>query len=118
LENKKEVTTEELEDNLTLYFDGLLSGLSKVDSTKFTKSKIEFKQNQDTKDNVDFIGTLDIFDGFATQEQLTLNGRVYSSYCEEKDQLILLFRFSPLAFEHSIWDKLRTVKVRSTVCEE
>jgi hypothetical protein len=71
----------------------------------------------DPNDDVAFTGKLKIFDGFATQEPLTLNVRIYSNYCEENDQLILLFRFSPLAFDHPIWDKLRTVKVRETVCE-
>ena len=117
LENKQAVTAEELEDNLKLYFDGLIGGLSRVDTLKLTQATTQFQRSLDPNDDVAFTGKLNIFDGFATQEPLTLNARIYSDYCEESDQLILLFRFSPLAFDHPIWDKLRTVKVREMVCE-
>lgn len=118
LENKKQITAEELETNLALYFDGLMSVSSRVDTTKLIDSTIDFERNEDPEDRVDFTGKLNIFDGFATQEPITLNARIYSDYCTEKEQLIVLFRFSPLAFDHEIWEKLRTVKVRSTVCEK
>jgi tetratricopeptide (TPR) repeat protein len=117
LDNKQEVTAEELATNLTLYFDGLIGGLSRVDKTKLTKARVDFQRNNDVSDSVTFTGKLDIFDGFATQTPITLNARIYSEYCEETNQLILLFRFSPQALNHPIWEKLRTVKVRSTVCE-
>jgi len=118
LEDKETVTAKELEDNLTLYFDGLIGGLSRVDTAKLTKASVQFQRNEDPTDSVLFTGKLNIFDGFATQEPLTLNARIYSDYCEEKDQLILLFRFSPQAYDHPVWDLLRTVEVRSSVCEE
>ena len=118
LENKQAVTAEELEINLKLYFDGLIGGLSRTDQSKLTKTTAAFKPNTDPTDSTAFTGSLTIFDGFVTQEPLTLNARIYAEYCAEKDQLILLFRFSPLGYDHAIWDKLRTVKVRATVCEE
>jgi hypothetical protein len=118
LDNKQNITVNELETNLKLYFDGLIGGLSKVDQVKLTEAETHFQANVDPKDSVSFTGKLNIFDGFATQEPIMLNARIYSSYCKEKDQLILLFRFSPQEFDHPIWDKLRTVKVRSNVCEE
>ena len=118
LDNKQEVTAKELETNLELYFDGLIGGLSRVDTTKLTKATTHFERSVALDDSVTFTGKLNIFDGFAAQKPLTLNARIYSDYCEKKDQLILLFRFSPLPFDHPIWDKLRTVNVRSTVCEK
>ena len=118
LDNKQAVTAQELETNLKLYFDGLIGGLSRVDKSKLTEATMQFKRNTDSKDTVTFTGKLNIFDGFATQEPITLNARIYSNYCSEKNQLILLFRFSPQPFNHPVWDKLRTVKVRSTVCEK
>lgn len=112
LENKQAVTAEELEENLTLYFDGLIGGLSRTDQSKLTKTTVSFKPNTDPTDSVAFTGSLTIFDGFVTQEPLTLNARIYADYCADKDQLILLFRFSPLGYDHAVWEKLRTVKVR------
>jgi hypothetical protein len=90
----------------------LIGGLSRTDQTKLTKTSAEFKPDTDPTDGTAYTGSLTIFDGFATQEPLTLNARIYTTYCAEKDQLILLFRFSPQAYDHSIWDKLRMVKLR------
>lgn len=118
LDGKQEITAQELEKNLKLYFDGLIGGSSRTDKTKLTEATTQFQLNEDPTDSVTFTGRLNIFDGFATQKPLDLNARIYSSYCEAKDQLILLFRFSPQAFDHPVWDKLRTVKVRATICEE
>jgi tetratricopeptide (TPR) repeat protein len=118
LDNTEAVTAKDLEDNLKLYFDGLIGGLSRVDTLKLTQARTQFKRNTDPNDSVAFTGDLNIFDGFATQEPLHLNARIYSNYCQEKDQLILLFRFSPQEFNHPVWDTLRTVEVRSSVCWE
>ena len=118
LDNKQAVTANELETNLKLYFDGLIGGLSRVDTSKLIEATTQFQRNVDLKDSVDFTGKLTIFDGFATQKPLNLNARIFSNYCTEREKLILLFQFSPLEYDHPIWDKLRTVEVRSTVCEK
>ena len=117
LENKKEITAEELERNLSLYFDGLMSVVSGKDASELMASTIDFEKNTTLSDSVNFTGTLNIYDAFATKEPITLNARVYSRHCDVKEQLVVLFRFSPKAYDHTIWEKLRTVKVRSTVCE-
>lgn len=115
IENETAVTVEELEANLELYFDGLNDDVSE-DEMIYTSA--HFETNSDPKDSVTFTGKVKLFDHFATNEELNLNARIYSSYCEENQKLILLFRFSPLDFDQPIWDKLRTVGVRETVCEE
>ncbi|MFT6922756.1 MAG: tetratricopeptide (TPR) repeat protein [Crocinitomicaceae bacterium] len=118
LDNKKATTANELEATLKPYFDGLMKVVNDDKEAEMIKTIAHFQKNNSLEDSVDFIGTLTIFDAFATNKPLNLNARVFSNYCEEKGKLILLFQFSPLGFGEPIWDKLRTVKVRSTVCEK
>lgn len=117
IENKKEVTAFELEENLKLYFDGLMEGVQHDSTIVMNKTEVHFKRNTIARDNVDFVGDLTIFDAFATDSALTLNARIHTSYCEKDKKITLLFRFSPKDFNHPIWEKLRTVKLRSPVCE-
>jgi tetratricopeptide (TPR) repeat protein len=118
LDNKKATTANELEATLKPYFDGLMKVVNDDKEVEMIKTIAHFQKNNSLEDNVDFTGKLTIFDAFATNEPLNLNARVFSNYCEEKGKLILLFQFSPLGFSEHVWDKLRTVKVRSTVCEK
>jgi tetratricopeptide (TPR) repeat protein len=118
LENKKSVTPGELEANLKLYFDGLMDGVNKNKDAVINKTTVDFNLNTNTKDSVYITGELTIFDAFATNKPLKLNARIFSNYCEQTEKLILLFQFSPQEFKHPVWDKLRTVKVRESVCEE
>ncbi|MFT6243427.1 MAG: tetratricopeptide (TPR) repeat protein [Salibacteraceae bacterium] len=118
LDNKKAITASELESTLKPYFDGLMKVVNDDEDAEMIKTIAHFQKNNSLEDNVDFTGKLTIFDAFATNKPLNLNARVFSNYCEEKGKLILLFQFSPLGFSEPVWDKLRTVKVRSTVCEK
>lgn len=118
LDNKKAFTARELEATLKPYFDGLMNVVNDDKEAEMIKTTAHFQKNNSPKDSVDFTGTLTIFDAFATNKPLNLNARVFSNYCEEKGKLVVLFQFSPLAFNEPVWDKLRTVTVRSTVCEE
>ena len=118
LDNKKKVTASELESTLKQYFDGLMGVVKDDKEAEIIQTSAQFEKNTYAQDSADFIGELTIFDGFATNKALKLNAKIYSNYCEEKEQLILLFRFSPREFNQPIWAKLATVAVRSTVCEE
>ncbi len=118
LDNKKAITASELESTLKPYFDGLMKVVNDDENAEMIKTTANFQKSTSPEDNVDFTGKLTIFDAFATNKPLNLNARVFSNYCEEKGKLVVLFQFSPLGFDAPVWDKLRTVKVRSTVCEE
>lgn len=116
LDNKKEMSPSELEISLKHYFDGLAE--SDDDEEEIPKTTAKFEWNSNPKDSATIVGKLQIFDRFATNEILDLNAKIYSSYCEDRQKLILLFRFSPLEEGHPIWEKLASVKLRSTICEE
>ena len=118
LDNKKEITPGELERTLKRYFDGLMGVVNDDKEAEMIKTKASFKKNINPFEKADLIGELTIFDAFATNDALTLNAKMFSNYCEDRGKLILHFQFSPQEFEHSVWDLLRTVKIRETVCEE
>lgn len=118
LDNKKEISPAEMEMTLRIYFDGLAGVVNENKDLKINKTSASFQLNPNPEDEVYMTGKLTVFDAFATKKPLDLNARIYSTYCEEREKLILLFRISPLDYDHEIWDKLRTVKLRSSVCEK
>ena len=107
-----ELTKAELENNLQLYFDGLMRVVNK--NKDFVPPKSIAKVEQDA---AQFRGTIDIFDAFVTNEAMTLQVVAEREYCPEKQQSILVFKFSPQGFEHEIWDTLKKIKLRDGFCE-
>lgn len=107
-----ELTKAELENNLQLYFDGLMRVVNK--NKDFVPPKSIAKVEQDA---AQFRGTIDIFDAFVTNEAMTLQVVAEREYCPEKQQSILVFKFSPKGFEHEIWDTLKKIKLRDGFCE-
>ncbi len=118
LENQDEVTPKELEKTLKLYFDGLMEVVNKNPEAKIKPTRARFHLNKNPSDSIFVSGSLTIFDAFATQQPLDLNARVYSKFCSGDGKRILLFRFSPKPFDHAVWELLRTVRLRETVCEQ
>jgi hypothetical protein len=108
------ITTKVIEDNLTLYFDGLLN-ISQKDSTvtKLPSTVLLVP----TKGLEHFTGKLRIFDRFRTNKMITLNLLAQQYYCEKEQQTVIVFRFSPKNFDHQIWDKVNGVILRKNVCE-
>lgn len=107
-----DLTKEKLENNLAQYFDGLMRVVNKNKDLVPPKSIAEVKQ-----DGAQFRGTIEIFDAFVTDEAMTLQVVVEKQYCTEKQQSILVFKFSPKAFQHEIWDTLEKIKLRAGFCE-
>jgi len=106
------LTKEKLENNLAQYFDGLMRVVNKNKDLVPPKSIAEVKQ-----DGAQFRGTIEIFDAFVTNEVMTLQVVAEREYCPEKQQSILVFKFSPKDFEHEIWDTLKKIKLRDGFCE-
>lgn len=107
-----DLTKEKLENNLAQYFDGLMRVVNKNKDLVPPKSIAKVKQ-----DGAQFRGTIEIFDAFVTNEAMTLQVVVEKQYCAEKQQSILVFKFSPKAFQHEIWDTLEKIKLRDDFCE-
>ncbi len=95
-----ELSAKKLEIELEKYFDGLMN------NDKF-KSKAFFEKiNEST-----YVGKVLTFDGFTTQEQVTLNIIVDYSYCNIQNMHHVLFSISPQNPDHQIWKKIKNISI-------
>lgn len=109
-------TEDELENNLKLYYDGLMNSVNRDESID---PKITVVQLRATNpNNHRFIGTVEVFDAFITKKPLVLNIIVDYDYCEAKKTSQILFRISPKSFDNEIWTALESAKFRDEVCEK
>jgi len=113
IDSTVEITTSELEKNMTLYFDGLMTSRNRIEhfDPKITVAKFE-----KTAGNT-FRGTVQIYDAFTTKKTLLLNVSVDCHYCESKKATQILFKFSPKGFNHEVWEVMKMAKFQDDICE-
>lgn len=102
------ITERELEDNLQLYFDGLMG---------WQHTNAVLLKTDDAADFSKYRGKIKTFDAFFSKKTMTLNVSVEVRYCSQRKKSVVFFRFSPQVFEHEIWQKLNAVTLRSPECE-
>lgn len=100
----KELTSNNLENDIEMYFNGLMN--YQYSTALFFK-----------KDFSKYIGKLKTFDALITKKSISLNVTVDFSYCEYNKKTFITFKFSPQEFGEKIWDKLEKVKLRNDYCE-
>ncbi len=107
-----EMTVQELEQNMKLYFDGLMTS---VNRDKTINPKITLAKFSKTTKNT-FTGTVQVYDAFKTKKPLLLHVLVQSTYCESKKMSQILFQFSPKEFNHEVWEVMKKAKFQNKVC--
>ncbi len=110
-------TVNMLESNMRLYYDGLMTAVNKDKDFTIPKSTILFVKSEENNDEARFVGKMKVYDSFFTKKTITLHVKVDSFYCESQKRYLVFFRVSSKAFENSIWDKLKTVKLSSDACD-
>lgn len=113
---KTKPTTIFFEDNLKLYFDGLMNAVNQDTSITIPKTKTFFKEKEHKKAITSFKGTVETYDAFRTKKMMTLNVTIESYYCKKTKKFIPLFRFSPKDFKHKAWESLNQVTLRANIC--
>lgn len=108
LDNDATITPEKLQDNVQVYFDGLMTLVAK-DKTKVTKTNALFIELPDNKK--EYIGKIKLYDSFFTEEEITLNAKATLSHCNTTNKDIILFRFTLDALDKGQWTALDKVKV-------
>ena len=112
------LTAHELENNIQLYFDGLMGINLKSNNEGNIQSTNAIFIKKETSDGISqYIGKVKTFDTRFTRKPMTLNVLVEQYYCEQKVRSIILFRFSPQAFGNDVWHTLSMVKRRANSCE-
>ncbi len=109
-----EITIDELQTNLEAYYDGLMT--PNHWSQEFPKPKLELFELIKSKTSTEFKGQLTIFDGFHTGQMVTLNILGRQQLCEVTGKSIIVFKFSPKAYNDSIWKELNKIKLKDNVC--
>lgn len=110
------ITEKELENNLQIYFDGLMNAVNK-DKEKVVPSTVALFIKKDGVNNrADFIGKVRVYDAFRTKKIMTLNLLVTQFYCETEKKSIIVFRFSPKEFGDDVWQQLEGVNIRENIC--
>ena len=102
-----------LENELQLYFDGLMNVVNKDKDFEVPKSTIVFVKSLEEK----YKGKVRLYNAFHTKRMMTLNSLVNIFYCEEQGKTLVLFRFSPSDFDSEIWKTLLTIQLKQNSCD-
>ncbi len=115
----KPLTETDMEINLQYYFDGLLTiDLARTDLTILQKTSAIFIQKETSSEDMFYTGKIKTYETRFTKKPMTLHVQAEQHYCEQTEETIILFRFSPKGFEHTIWSKLAEVTLRHDMCDE
>jgi len=108
---------ETLEANIKLYYDGIMTAVNKKKDFTVPKTTVSFVKSNDNAKDIDYKGTIEVYDSFNTENMLTLNVSVKVFYCENKESTTVVFRLSPQKFGHKIWERFNDVKLKSNLCD-
>lgn len=111
-------TAEFFEDNLKLYYDGLMKVVNEDTKLKIQKTKATFSERKTKKGITYFKGIVETYDAFTTKKMITLNVTIENHYCKKTKKYIPFFRFSPKDFTHKIWTELQKLKLQKNICNE
>jgi len=117
IEGNEMLTTNELEANLQIYFDGLMKVVNKDKNIVLPNTIAQFHKKENANNISKFTGTIKIYDAFVTKKIIPLNVLVEKYYCDQKKKSIIFFRLSPKDFGNEIWLKLEKIKLRDDPCE-
>lgn len=106
----REITKDELEINLQLYFDGL----NNIENNKDLKKHKAIAKLH--KDKTTYKGVITTYDRFATNTGLKLNVIIENTYCKTDQKNILLFKFSPKEYNHKTWIMLKNIDLVEGLC--
>ncbi len=113
----EELTAKELENNLQIYFDGLMISVNKEKGKTLPNTIVKISKTEDSNNISRFSGIVNIFDAFVTKKPLLLNVRVEKKDCKQTKKSFVLFRFSPKEFNHTIWNTLEKVTLQANFCD-
>jgi hypothetical protein len=118
IETQHPLTGTDLEKNLKLYFDGLMSANAGLPKDKLPETVTLFLLDSSRGNRSDFKGNIRIYDAFTLKAPLALFVTVEQYFCPGHFRSILLFRFSPKPAEHPIWKRLNELTIRNTILVE
>lgn len=113
---KTKPTQQFFEENLKLYFDGLMKVVNENEKLKIPKTEANFKKTKSNKGVEYFKGVVKTYDAFTTKKIILLNVTIESYYCKKMKRYMPLFRFSPRDYNHKAWKMLKQAKLKTNIC--
>jgi hypothetical protein len=118
IETQHPLSGTDLEKNLKLYFDGLMSANAGLPKDKLPGTVTWFLLDSSLGNRSNFKGKIRIYDAFTLKAPLALFVSVEQYFCPANFSSILLFRFSPKPAEHPVWKRLNELTIRNTILVE
>ncbi|WP_299221970.1 hypothetical protein [uncultured Aquimarina sp.] len=115
LDEDPKLSTNTLESELEIYFNGLVQAVSEPNSQSLNnlpKAKAFFEKIDDQS----YAGKVLTYDPFTTKKEVNLNIVVRHTPCKKIDKYLVIFRISPQQIDHPVWEKLNEVVV-NVACE-
>jgi len=110
LDNQIKISSNTLEDDLEVYFDGLMEKVSGKNKGEIPITNALFTAVETAGDLSIFKGKVKFYDVFFTKDIMTLNVTVESNFCHASQKHSVLFKLSPKEENHATWAKLNQVK--------
>jgi hypothetical protein len=114
LDGDARLTRQRLEKLVEDYFSGLTKSVGRdngIAPEKIVAAKAQFATRQSSTFQENFRGTVTLLDVFFTRQQIKLNAEVKGNYCPEIDKHLIVFSFSPKAFQDDVWKAFDNVQV-------
>ncbi|MEO1651968.1 MAG: hypothetical protein AAFU64_00335 [Bacteroidota bacterium] len=114
LENHPGLSEEKLSRFFEVYFDGLMSIVSRRDSINpedIPKTQAAFKLMPEKTSTPRYRGEIQLFDAFFSKKVMVLFVKGQYIYCEKLDRHFVFFELSPQAFDHDVWAVFNQVKM-------
>ena len=110
------LTTTKFEDYLELYFDGLMNIHTIKKGDSIVPANALFETSAITGSSIEYTGKIRLYEGRYTNKMMYLYVLASQHFCEKQQKSVVVFRFSPKQFEHTIWETLSSVKLRDNYC--
>jgi hypothetical protein len=115
---KTKPTAKFFEDNLKLYYDGLMKVVNENETIIIPKTEALFAEGKSKNGRTNFTGILKTYDAFTTKKIINLYVKIKSYYCEKTNTYIPLFKFSPKEFNHKFWESLNEIELNNPTCKK
>jgi len=117
IKTKEKQTVKSLETNIKFYYDGIMKAVNKKKDFQVPETTVLFVKTEGQNLEHDFIGKIRVYDSFNSETMITLNVKVKTYYCEDKDLSTIVFKLSPQDFNQEIWKRYNSITVKTSRCD-
>jgi len=108
IDQNPKLSSEKLESEMEIYFDGLMNLVSKMNLKllkKIPETKAFFEKVNDSL----YVGKIITYDAFTTKKEVRLHAMVTHEFCSKTNKYLVLFNISPQKNSHPIWKKMQKI---------